>query len=90
MPISQKEFQELKIENSENKKIAPNYNQESNLSSNVCLCKDCGFYGKVMNRLSHHFDMFGKYPRGFHIFVKNNLKLSDDEILKKFIEVNKI
>ena len=58
------------------------------MSSNVCLAKDCGFYGKVTKRLSHHFDIFGKYPKGFHLFVKNNLNLSNEQLLKKFLDNN--
>lgn len=55
------------------------------LVTNACMAPNCHYYGKSMQKLNHHFDIWKNYPHGFHEFIKENRKLTVNDIYSKFI-----
>lgn len=83
IPISKKEFTQLVTETGV-KNVT--YNEDTGLSSNTCLAKDCFHRGKKIKKIHHHFDIMASYPKGFHLFVKNNLKENEEKLFDLFID----
>lgn len=85
VPIPMDEIHKFTTENKIKEKILIN---DSLLSSNACLAKDCKFFLKPVKRISHHFQpCFGKSPRGFHANVKANYFRSKEDIYEILAKV---